>query len=102
MHAKHEIPGAPPSYLTINQSEESLQTLEDKEDSDSLPQITPFKNFHGGAESLKLDFRHEFTFSQVSGLLNEAGFPFQLTLIFQEWEVAKPESGNSRQPGGEE
>lgn len=46
MHAKYEIPGASPSYLTTNQSEDSLQTVEDKGDSDSLPQtILPLKTF---------------------------------------------------------
>ena len=46
MHAKLKIPGIPLSYLTTNQSEESLPTVEDKGDSDSLPQIIlPLKTF---------------------------------------------------------
>ena len=88
-------------YLTTNQLEENLHTVEENEDSDSLPKwlividllFLPLKTFIAKQNLQRWFLDMSLPSPQVAGLLNKASFSFQPTLVSQvlafEWWATK-------------
>ena len=70
-----------PCYLATNQSEDSLRTMKDREDSDSFPNNSPSNTFMVKQNLWSYVFGHESILSSGCSLLNTAIFPLHLALI---------------------